>query len=159
YLGNGMAIFPLFINQNDKSQMMKQIAVIGSGTMGNEIDHVFAQHKFKVALIYVNPTALSKALNTIQKNDDRQVDKVNIYETQKEILLQNITTHTDLEAGVNGASLVVEAATENEALKLKIFEQLSKFCAADTILASNTSSISITRIAAATSNPERVIGM
>lgn len=139
--------------------MMKQIAVIGSGTMGNGIAHVFAQHKFKVALIDVNPEALSKALNTIQKNAGRQVDKGTISETQKEILLQNITTHTDLEAGVNGASLVVEAATENEALKLKIFEQLSKFCAADTILASNTSSISITRIAAATSNPERVIGM
>src|SRR5690606_9652744 len=113
-----------------KSQMMKQIAVIGSGTMGNGIAHVFAQHDFKVALIDVNSEALSKALNTIQKNAGRQVDKGTISETQKEILLQNITTHTDLEAGVIGASLVVEAATENEALKLKIFEQLSKFCAA-----------------------------
>ncbi len=139
--------------------MTKQVAVIGSGTMGNGIAHVFAQHDFQVALIDINPEALSKAMATIHKNAGRQVDKGTITEEQKEKLLQNIATHTNFEMGVKNASLVVEAATENEALKLKIFEQLGKYCAPDAILSSNTSSISITRIAGATTNPERVIGM
>ena len=138
---------------------MEKIAVIGSGTMGNGIAHVFAQHEFKVSLIDVNPDALTKALATIRKNVDRQISKGTITESQKETLLRNITTHTDLETGVSDCQLVVEAATENEGLKLKIFEKLGKCCAPTTILASNTSSISITRIAGATSNPERVIGM
>src|SRR5690606_3967536 len=103
---------------------MEKIAVIGSGTMGNGIAHVFAQHKFTVSLIDVNPDALTNALTTIRKNADRQVSKGIITESQKETLLRNITTHTDLETGVSDCQLVVEAATENEGLKLEIFKQL-----------------------------------
>lgn len=138
---------------------MKEIAVIGSGTMGNGIAHVFAQHGFQVSLIDVNPDALSKALKNIDKNSERQVVKGTITEADKAALLQNITSFTDLESGVKKAELVIEAATEKEELKLKIFEQLDRYCAASTILASNTSSISITKIASATANPNRVIGM
>ncbi|PUZ29639.1 3-hydroxybutyryl-CoA dehydrogenase [Chitinophaga parva] len=138
---------------------MKQIAVIGAGTMGNGIAHVFAQHGFTVHLIDVSQAALDKALQTISKNLDRQLSKGGITETVKQSTLQNITTFTDLAAGVPAAELVVEAATENVALKLKIFQDLDAHAHPDAILATNTSSISITRIAAATKRPGQVIGM
>ncbi len=136
-----------------------KIAVIGSGTMGNGIAHTFAQFDFKVAMIDINPQALEKALATIGKNLARMVKKERITETDKNNTLANITTFTDLVAGVADADLVVEAATENEALKLQIFKQLDDACKESAILASNTSSISITKIAGVTKRPEQVIGM
>ncbi len=138
---------------------MKNVAVIGAGTMGNGIAHTFAQYDYKVQLIDVSQAALDKGIATISRNLDRMVAKERITEAEKEQTLENITTFTSLEKGVVGVGLVVEAATENIDLKLKIFTDLDKFCPEDTILASNTSSISITRIAAATSRPEKVIGM
>lgn len=138
---------------------MKNIAVIGAGTMGNGIAHAFAQSGFKVQLIDVSETALKKGIETISKNLDRQVAKEVITETDKQTTLNNITTFTDLVSGVEYASLVVEAATENVDLKLKIFKQLDEACPDDTILATNTSSISITQIASITTRPHMVIGM
>ncbi len=138
---------------------MKNIAVIGSGTMGNGIAHVFAQRGFKIALIDVSPDALKKAISTIEKNLDRQVAKQTITEDVKKSALSNITIYTDLKTGVKDAELVVEAATENADLKLKIFRDLDEACSDNTILASNTSSISITKIASATRRPDKVIGM
>lgn len=138
---------------------MEQIAVIGAGTMGNGIAHVFAQHNYKVNLVDVAAPALEKALGTIQKNLDRQVAKGTITDAVKAQTLQNITTFTSIAEGVQNASLVVEAATENSALKLKIFTELDQHAPANAILATNTSSISITRIAAATKRPQKVIGM
>jgi 3-hydroxybutyryl-CoA dehydrogenase len=139
--------------------MIKNIAVIGSGTMGNGIAHVFAQHNYKVNLIDVSPDALEKALNTIAKNLDRMITKGNLTEEQKRQTLANINTFSDLQTGVTEADLVVEAATENADLKLKIFRDLDTYTKPATILASNTSSISITRIAAATNRSDKVIGM
>jgi len=138
---------------------MKNIAVIGSGTMGNGIAHVFAQFDFKVALIDISQQALDKALSTIDKNLDRQVGKGIIDENKKESTLANITTYTDMAEGVKEADLVVEAATEDVKIKLNIFRDLDKLCPEKTILASNTSSISITKIGAVTNRPEKVIGM
>ena len=138
---------------------MKNVAVIGAGTMGNGIAHTFAQYDFKVQLIDVSQVSLNKGMTTITKNLDRMVAKGSITEDDKVRTLNNISTYTNLEEGVEYASLVVEAATENLELKLKIFNDLDKFCPDDTILASNTSSISITEIAAATTRPEMVIGM
>ena len=138
---------------------MKNIAVIGAGTMGNGIAHTFAQFDYKVQLIDVQQTSLDKGIATITKNLDRMVAKETISEADKQRTLKNITTFTNLEEGVEYASLVVEAATENVDLKLKIFSDLDKFCPDDTILASNTSSISITQIASVTSRPGMVIGM
>jgi 3-hydroxybutyryl-CoA dehydrogenase len=138
---------------------MKIIAVIGSGTMGNGIAHTFAQFGYKVNLIDVNADALKKAMDTIGKNLDRQVAKETITENDKQLTLNNLTTYTDLKAAVVDADLVVEAATENINLKLKIFKDLDEFCKPETILASNTSSISITQIAAATKRGDKVIGM
>ncbi|MBW3126984.1 MULTISPECIES: 3-hydroxyacyl-CoA dehydrogenase family protein [Hymenobacter] len=138
---------------------MLQVAVIGSGTMGNGIAHVFAQHGFSVHLIDINQPALDKALGTIGKNLDRQVAKGTLAETDKTDTLGRITTFTSLPDGVRNAQLVVEAATENEALKLQIFRDLDQHAPAEAILASNTSSISITKIAAATQRPQQVIGM
>jgi 3-hydroxybutyryl-CoA dehydrogenase len=138
---------------------MKNIAVIGSGTMGNGIAHVFAQMTYTVALIDVSEDALKKALGTIEKNLDRQLSKQLISEEVKQATLKNITTYTDLKAGVRSADLVVEAATENMDLKLKIFRDLDEAAPAHAILASNTSSISITKIASVTKRPEKVIGM
>ena len=138
---------------------MKNIAVIGAGAMGNGIAHTFAQVGYKVQLIDVNQTALSSALETISKNLDRLVAKEKIEVSDKVKTLANISTFTDITEGVEYASLVVEAATENVDLKLQIFRQLDEACPEDTIFATNTSSISITQIAAATSRPERVIGM
>jgi 3-hydroxybutyryl-CoA dehydrogenase len=138
---------------------MKNIAVIGAGTMGNGIAHVFAQSGYKVKLIDLSEDNLQKAMGTIGKNLDRMVAKEKISEADKNSTLENITTHTEMSDGVKQVDLVVEAATENEELKLKIFKQLDEACPEDTILATNTSSISITKIAAATSRPEQVIGM
>jgi 3-hydroxybutyryl-CoA dehydrogenase len=138
---------------------MKNIAVIGSGTMGNGIAHVFAQNNFAVALIDVSAPALEKALQTISRNLDRIVDKGNLSLEQKAQTLQNIRTFTHLPDGVAQADLIVEAATENVELKLQIFKELDGLAKPTAILASNTSSISITRIAAATQRPQQVIGM
>ncbi|MFD1096522.1 3-hydroxyacyl-CoA dehydrogenase family protein [Salegentibacter chungangensis] len=138
---------------------MKNIAVIGAGTMGNGIAHTFAQFGHKVNLIDISKESLEKGMGTISKNLDRMVAKEKISEADKEATLNNITTHIDIPSGVKDVDLVVEAATENEDLKLKIFRQLDENCSKDTILASNTSSISITQIASVVSNPERVIGM
>jgi 3-hydroxybutyryl-CoA dehydrogenase len=138
---------------------MKNISVIGSGTMGNGIAHVFAQNGFLVNLIDINQDALDKALATIEKNLDRQLKKELIDEAKKAETLANITTFTAIAEGVKQADLVVEAATENVDLKLNIFRELDKHCGADTILASNTSSISITKIASVTNRADKVIGM
>ena len=138
---------------------MKNIAVIGAGTMGNGIAHTFAQNGYRVQLVDVNQKALGEALSTISKNLDRMIQKGTITENDKNKTLANITTFTNLVEGVEYASLVVEAATENEALKLEIFKALDEACPEDTILATNTSSISITRIASVTSRSTQVIGM
>lgn len=138
---------------------MKHISVIGAGTMGNGIAHVFAQSGFKVTLIDVQYSQLEKAIATITKNFDRQIAKGSATEEQKQTALKNIKPVTDLIEGVKNAELVVEAATENIELKLNIFEQMDKYAPPGCILASNTSSISITQIAAATNRPKHVIGM
>ena len=138
---------------------MKKIAVIGAGTMGNGIAHVFAQKGYSVSLIDVSAEQLNKALATIGKNLDRMISKGSISDAEKVATLANITPSQSMEEGLKDASLAVEAATENEAIKLKIFESMDKFAPADCILASNTSSISIAKIAAATNRPSKVIGM
>jgi 3-hydroxybutyryl-CoA dehydrogenase len=138
---------------------MKNISVIGSGTMGNGIAHTFAQFGYQVNLIDINAQALEKALQTIAKNLDRQVAKGTISEEDKAGTLSNITTYTDLQAGVSSADLVVEAATESLDLKLKIFRDMDSFAPAHAFLASNTSSISITHIASVTTRGAQVIGM
>jgi 3-hydroxybutyryl-CoA dehydrogenase len=138
---------------------MKNIAVIGAGTMGNGIAHVFAQNGFTVQLIDLNEAQLEKAVATISKNLDRQVAKGTLTEEQKAQTLSNLTTSNSIENGVSNAELVVEAATENVDLKLKIFQTLDANAPANCILASNTSSISITKIASVTNRPSQVIGM
>jgi 3-hydroxybutyryl-CoA dehydrogenase len=138
---------------------MNNISVIGSGTMGNGIAHVFAQTGYTVNLIDISAEALAKALATISKNLDRQIKKERITAEDKNATLQNIKTYTVIKDGVSDADLVVEAATENVELKLAIFKQLDTYCKEDCILATNTSSISLTRIGAATSRPGKVIGM
>ena len=138
---------------------MKNISVIGAGTMGNGIAHVFAQHDFKVILIDISQQQLDKALATITRNFDRQVSKGSVTEEQKQKSLSNITTRTELAQGVQNAELIIEAAIENEDLKLKIFKQLDEMAPPECILATNTSSISVTKIAAATKRPGSVIGM
>lgn len=138
---------------------MKNIAVIGAGTMGNGIAHLFAQTGFTVSLIDVSIEQLEKAITTITKNLDRQMAKGSITSDVKEAALQNITTTTSLAAGVKNADLVIEAAAENVDLKLRIFQQIDEQAPAHAILATNTSSISITKIAATTLRPGQVIGM
>lgn len=138
---------------------MKAISVIGSGTMGNGIAHVFAQHGFQVSLVDIQASQLEKALATISKNLDRQVSKGILTEDDKAATLSRISTFTSVEEGVKNAELVVEAATENMSLKLDIFRQLDQFSPKSAILATNTSSISITKIAAVTQRPTQVIGM
>ncbi len=138
---------------------MEKVAVIGAGTMGNGIAHTFAQSGFKVNLIDISQEALDKALATISKNLDRMVAKEKITEEDKNNTIGNINTHTDMMAGVEDVGLVVEAATENVDLKLKIFKSIDDATSDDVILASNTSSISITKIAAVTNRPDKVIGM
>ncbi len=139
--------------------IIKNVSVIGAGQMGNGIAHVFAQADFKVTLIDVNAEQLAKAIATIGKNFDRQITKATLTEVDKKNALNNITTATDLTVGVKDAQLVVEAATENIDLKLKIFKNIDEAAPVGCILASNTSSISITKIAAATKRPQDVIGM
>jgi 3-hydroxybutyryl-CoA dehydrogenase len=138
---------------------MKNIAVVGSGTMGNGIAHVFAQFGYKVSLVDISPEALDKAMKTIEKNLTRQVEKGTITADTKSQALKNITTSTQFQDGLKNAELVVEAATENLELKLKIFKNIDEVTGSNAILASNTSSISITKIASATKRPEKVIGM
>ena len=138
---------------------MKNITVIGGGTMGNGIAHVFAQYGYQVTLVDVAQAALDKALTTIGANLDRQVKKGLLTEAEKAATLERLHLQTDLQQGVSAADLVVEAATENTELKLKIFRDMDQFAPAAAILATNTSSISITKIAAATKRPEQVIGM
>lgn len=138
---------------------MKNIAVIGAGTMGNGIAHTFAQSGFTVKLIDISEKSLDKGMATIAANLDRMVAKGTITEADKHQTIGNIITYTDIKDGVTGVDLVVEAATENVDLKLNIFRQLSEVCAHNTILATNTSSISITQIGAVVVHPERVIGM
>lgn len=136
-----------------------KVAVIGAGTMGNGIAHVFAQNGHTVNIIDISEASLTKAMETITKNLDRQVAKGSITEEIKNTTLANITTKTMLKEGVADVALVVEAATENIELKLKIFKELDEYCAPEVILASNTSSISITKIGAVTKRPDKVIGM
>jgi len=138
---------------------MKNVAVIGSGTMGNGIAHVFAQHGYKVALIDISTEALNKAIATISKNLDRQVAKGSLKEEDKAATLKNISTFTEMQKGVQDCELVIEAATENPEIKLKLFRDLDTMCPPEVILASNTSSISLTKIGAATKRSEKVIGM
>jgi 3-hydroxybutyryl-CoA dehydrogenase len=135
------------------------LSVIGAGTMGNGIAHVFAQHGFEVNLIDISEQQLEKAITTITKNLDRQIAKEIIRKELKEDILRNIITTTSLAEGVKNSSLIIEAATEHAGLKLKIFREIDEASPADSILATNTSSISITKIASATKRPERVIGM
>ncbi len=142
-----------------QKKKMKNVAVIGSGTMGNGIAHVFAQFGYNVSMIDISESALEKGLDTISKNLDRQVAKESISAEEKESILQRIKTFSSMEQGVQNVELVVEAATENIDLKLKIFADLDKLTDANVILASNTSSISITKIASVTSRPDKVIGM
>jgi 3-hydroxybutyryl-CoA dehydrogenase len=138
---------------------MKNVSVIGAGTMGNGIAHVFAQKGFTVSLVDTQAVQLEKALGTIRQNLDRQIAKGLLPEEAKKAALDNITTHTSIPQGVQNADLVVEAATENVDLKLAIFRELDQHAPADCILATNTSSISITKIAAATRRPAAVIGL
>ncbi len=167
-----MAIFAAILTNQNKLQdskkrkacltqlgIMKQIAVIGAGTMGNGIAHVFAMKGYSVALTDVSEKALEKAIATIGKNLDRMIAKEKISEADKTDTLNRIKTFTKIAEGVEGVDLVVEAATENIDLKLRIFEEIDEHAPANAILASNTSSISITRIAAVTKRPDKVIGM
>jgi 3-hydroxybutyryl-CoA dehydrogenase len=142
-----------------KFDNMKNITVVGSGTMGNGIAHTFAQKGFNVSLVDINDAALQKAMQTIAGNLDRQIKKGSIDEAAKTATLNNLKTYTDAYEGAGDADLVIEAATENREVKLKLFKQLSDVCKTDTILATNTSSISITEIASVTANPGNVIGM
>ena len=138
---------------------MNQVVVLGAGTMGNGIAHVFAMNGYAVKMVDIRQEALDKAVDTISKNLDRMVAKGNIDAAKKASTLANLSTDTDIAAACQGADLVVEAATENIDLKLKIFKQLDEVCKPEAILASNTSSISITRIAAQTGRADKVIGM
>ncbi len=148
---------------DDKTQQMlqqiKTVTIIGSGTMGNGICHVFAQHGFQVHLMDIKQDALDKAIRTIGKNMDRQISKNALSESEKSASLSRIKTYTDMSEAVHNVDLVVEAATENIDLKVKIFQELDKLAPANCILASNTSSISLTRIASHTNRPAQVIGM
>ena len=138
---------------------MKNITIIGAGTMGNGIAHAFAQKNFNVKLVDISQNALEQAMKTIEKNLDRMVSKEKITINDKEITLNNISLHTNLNKGTQDADLIVEAATENIDLKLKIFKELDEICSSKTILATNTSSISITDIASVTNRSDKVIGM
>jgi 3-hydroxybutyryl-CoA dehydrogenase len=138
---------------------MKNISVIGAGTMGNGIAHVFAQNGFKVSIVDVSLTQLDRAIANISKNFDRQIAKGTVTEEEKKNALANISIFSKINDGVKDAELIVEAATENVELKLKIFEEVDRFAPKQTILASNTSSISITKIANATGRADKVIGM
>lgn len=136
-----------------------RVAVVGAGTMGNGIVHVFAQYGFPVTMIDISEEAINKGLQTIGRNLDRMVQKEKITATDKDNTLQRITTSSRLQEAVKDATLVIEAATENVELKLNLFREFSTHCGPETILATNTSSISITKIASVTTRPEQVIGM
>ena len=138
---------------------MRKIAVIGAGTMGNGIAHTFAQSGYEVSLIDVSADSLERGMNTIEKNLDRMLKREKISEVDKQTTLDKITTYTSMNDGVSGVDLVVEAATENMDVKLKIFSQLDEVCGENVILASNTSSISITKIASVTNRADKVVGM
>lgn len=138
---------------------MKKIAVIGAGTMGNGIAHTFAQSGYEVSLIDVSADSLERGMSTIEKNLDRMLKREKISEADKQTTLDKITTYTSMNDGVSGVALVVEAVTENMDIKLKIFSQLDEVCSENVILVSNTSSISITKIASVTNRPDKVIGM
>lgn len=138
---------------------MNKVAVIGAGTMGNGIAHTFAQFGHQVSLIDISQDSLDKAIATIEKNLERQVSKERISAEEKTVTLNNLSTFTKIEEGIQAVDLVIEAATENLEIKLKIFKQLDEICAEHVILASNTSSISITKIGSVTSRPDKVIGM
>lgn len=138
---------------------MQKISVIGSGTMGNGIAHVFALKGYQVSLIDVSSNALDKAIQTIESNLNRQLFKQQISQQEKESALQNLTTYTLIREGVSDADLVIEAATEKSDIKLSVFRDLDQYCKKEAILASNTSSISITKIASVTKRPSQVIGM
>ena len=142
-----------------EKKFMNNIAVIGAGTMGNGIAHVFAQSGYQVSLIDLSEEALERALRTITKNLDRQLAKEKISAEDKAQTLDRISLNTSMDKGIEGAELIVEAATENTDLKLKIFKQIDELAQEHTILATNTSSISITQIAAVTNRPDKVIGM
>jgi 3-hydroxybutyryl-CoA dehydrogenase len=154
-----MTCMAFLFNIDDQFILMKNIAVIGSGTMGNGIAHVFAQYGYSVSLIDIAEESLKKAIATIDKNLERQVSKQLITADAKRMAFENIKTFTSTEQGVQHADLVIEAATENADLKLKIFKDLDAICKPEAILATNTSSISITRIAAVTKRQDKVIGM
>ncbi len=136
-----------------------KVAVIGAGTMGNGIAHVFAQYGFPVTMIDISGEAVERGMNTIRQNMDRMVQKEKITAAEKEKALGLIQTSTDVKTGVSDATLIIEAATENLELKLKIFKDLNQYCRQDAIMATNTSSISITKIASVTDRPQQVIGM
>ena len=138
---------------------MRKIAVIGAGTMGNGIAHTFAQSGYEVSLIDISADSLQRGMNTIEKNLDRMIKREKISEDDKQNTLNKITAFSSMNDGLSGVDLVVEAATENIDIKLKIFSQLDKLCGENVILASNTSSISITKIASVTNRPDKVIGM
>ncbi|MBT8220240.1 MAG: 3-hydroxybutyryl-CoA dehydrogenase [Bacteroidia bacterium] len=138
---------------------MKNVAVIGAGTMGNGIAQVFALKDYNVTLIDINANALEQALRTIEKNLNRMISKEKISEDDRDRSISNITTRTDIATGVKNANLVIEAATENLDIKVSIFKEIEQHAPEDSILATNTSSISITRIASTIANPGRVIGM
>jgi 3-hydroxybutyryl-CoA dehydrogenase len=155
-----MTVFNRKFNNKLKIDMeIKKVAVIGAGTMGNGIAHVFAQSGYNVHLVDISEASLQKALSTIAGNFDRQIKKGSITEDVKKAALEKITTYTDLKKGVSEADLVVEAATENVDLKLKIFKDIDENSKPNAILATNTSSISITKIAGVTKRPDKVIGM
>ena len=138
---------------------MRKIAIIGAGTMGNGIAHTFAQSGYEVSLIDISDDSLQRGMNTIEKNLDRMLKREKISEDDKQNTLDKIKTFTSMNDGLAGVDLVVEAATENMDIKLKIFSQLDELCGENVILASNTSSISITKIASVTNRPDKVIGM
>ncbi len=158
-LSKGLLTLPLINQQTYHIMTIQNITVIGAGTMGNGIAHVFAQHGFRVSLVDVSTDRLKQALVTIEKNLARQASKGIITEAQVASTLQGISVFDNLEPGCSTADLVVEAATENELLKADIFKKIDQFAPASAILASNTSSISITKIAANTKRPDQVIGM
>lgn len=138
---------------------MKYISIIGAGTMGNGIAHTFAQFDYKVSLVDISKDSLDQGIATITRNLDRMLSKEKISENDKKRTLANISTYTSIAKGAKNADLVVEAATEHESIKLDIFRELDKICPPKTILATNTSSIPITKIAAVTNRPKQVIGM
>lgn len=146
-------------NTRNMLQKLKIVTVIGSGTMGNGICHVFAQSGFNVHMMDINQAAMDKALGTIGKNMDRQIAKNTLSEADKAAALGRIATYTDIAEAVKDADIIIEAATENIDLKIKIFQELDRLAPAHAILATNTSSISITRIGSFTKRPGQVIGM